>query len=40
MRGVHALWPKRLAKFLTEAEPTGLDVATVREVLAARFKPG
>ncbi len=38
-RGVHALWPRRLAKILTEAESAGLDVPALREVLAARFQP-
>lgn len=38
-RGVHALWPKRLAKILAEAEESGLDVLALREVLAARFRP-
>lgn len=37
-RGVHAVWPKRLAKLLTEAEGT-VEVAAVREALAAHFKP-
>lgn len=38
-RGVHVVWPKRLAKILTEAVPAGLDVAAVREGLAAHFRP-
>lgn len=38
-RGVHALWPKRLAKALTEAEPAGLDVPALHDVLAAHFRP-
>lgn len=38
-RGVHTLWPKRLAKALTEAEPAGLDVPALRDVLATRFPP-
>lgn len=37
-RGVHALWPKRLAKLLTETSGT-VEVAAVRERLAAHFKP-
>lgn len=37
-RGVHALWPKRLAKLLTEADGS-IEVAAVRERLAAHFKP-
>lgn len=37
-RGVHALWPKRLAKLLTEAEGA-VEVAAVRESLTAHFKP-
>lgn len=38
-RGVHVVWPKRLAKILTEAVPAGVDVAAVREGLAAHFRP-
>lgn len=38
-RGVHALWPKRLAKALTEAEPAGLDVPALHDVLTAHFQP-
>lgn len=38
-RDVLALWPKRLAKILTDAESAGLDVPALREVLAARFQP-
>lgn len=38
-RGVHAVWPKRLAKLLTETEDAGLDAPALREVLAARFRP-
>lgn len=38
-RGVHALWPKRLAKIHRDAESAGLDVPALREVLAARFRP-
>lgn len=37
-RDVHVLWPKRLAKLLTEAEGS-LDVPATREALAAHFKP-
>ncbi len=36
-RGVHVLWPKRLAKLLAQAEGR-VDVASVREALAAHFK--
>ena len=36
-RGIHALWPRRLAKLLVEAEGT-VDVAMVRDSLAAHFK--
>jgi hypothetical protein len=35
--GVHALWPKRLAKLLTDAEGT-VHVAAARENFAAHFK--
>jgi hypothetical protein len=38
-RGAHVVWPKRLAKILTEAVPAGVDVAAVREGLAAHFRP-
>lgn len=38
-RGVQILWPKRLAKLLSEAEPGDLDVAALRESVASRFKP-
>ncbi len=37
-RGVHVLWPKRLAKLLTEAEGSA-DVPVIRDALAAHFKP-
>ena len=37
-RGVHVLWPKRLAKLLTESRGP-LDVAMASGTLAARFKP-
>ena len=37
-RGVHVLWPKRLAKVLTEGEGA-VEVSEVREVLAGHFKP-
>lgn len=37
-RGVEALWPKRLAKLLAEAEGS-VEVAAVRDALAARFTP-
>ena len=37
-RGVQALWPKRLAKLLIEAEGS-VDVPSVRETLASHFKP-
>lgn len=38
-RGVHVLWPKRLAKLLVEVPTGAVDVAAVRESVAARFKP-
>ena len=38
-RGVHVLWPKRLAKFLSETGEGVVDVASVREDLASRFQP-
>jgi len=37
-RGVHVLWPKRLAKVLTETRDGEVDVAAVRESVASRFK--
>lgn len=37
-RGVHVLWPKRLAKLLTEGGEGPVDVAATRESLASRFK--
>ena len=37
-RGIHVLWPKRLAKLLSEANGP-IDVASVRQSLAAHFKP-
>lgn len=38
-RGVHVVWPKRLAKQLAEAEPGGVDVSAVRDSLASHFPP-
>ena len=38
-RGVHVLWPKRLAKLLVEASAGEVDVASVRGSVASRFKP-
>ncbi len=37
-RGVHVLWPKRLAKLLFEGEPADLDVVALRDSVARRFK--
>lgn len=37
-RGVHVLWPKRLAKVLIEQTTGEVDVARTRESVAARFK--
>jgi hypothetical protein len=37
-KGVHALWPKRLAKLLVEAKGS-IDVPATREALASHFKP-
>lgn len=37
-RGVHALWPKRLAKLLVETEGS-VDVQAARETLASYFPP-
>lgn len=37
-RGVHALWPKRLAKLLVEAEGP-VDVPVTREALVSHFRP-
>lgn len=37
-RGVHVLWPKRLAKLLVEAQSAGVDVMGLRDSVATRFK--
>ncbi|SDW99268.1 hypothetical protein SAMN04487912_106140 [Arthrobacter sp. cf158] len=37
-RGVHMLWPKRLAKVLMEQTAGDSDVAAMREAVASRFK--
>nr|WP_246224128.1 nuclease-related domain-containing protein [Pseudarthrobacter psychrotolerans] len=37
-RGVHVLWPKRLAKVLVEHTAGDLDVARMRNSVASRFK--
>lgn len=36
--GIHVLWPKRLAKMLTEETAGDVDVSAVREKVASRFK--
>lgn len=38
VRGVHALWPKRLAKMLMEGEGT-VDVTRIRDELTSHFRP-
>jgi hypothetical protein len=38
-RGVHVLWPKRLATVLTEQTAGDVDVARMRESIASRFRP-
>lgn len=38
-RGVHVLWPKRLAKLLTGTAPGGLDVPGTAQLLAERLPP-
>lgn len=38
-RGVHVLWPKRLAKVLEAQRAGDVDVAKTRDSLASRFKP-
>ena len=38
IRGVHVLWPKRLAKVLAAETAGDVDVAAVREAVAARFR--
>lgn len=38
-RGVRVLWPKRLAKVLTEQSAGDVDVAQMRESIASRFRP-
>ncbi len=37
-RGVHVLWPKRLAKVLLEQTVGEVDVARTRETVASLFK--
>jgi hypothetical protein len=37
-RNVHVLWPRRLAKALADASSGTVDVAAVRDAVAARFK--
>jgi hypothetical protein len=37
-RGVHVLWPKRLAKALVDETVGDVDVAAMRESVASRFK--
>jgi hypothetical protein len=37
-RGVHILWPKRLAGILVETRTGTVDVPTIRDLLAARFE--
>ena len=37
-RGVHVLWPKRLAGMLTKSQTETVDVLAVRDSLASRFK--
>lgn len=37
-RGVHVLWPTRLAKMLMEQTAGDVDVSAMREALASRFK--
>jgi hypothetical protein len=37
-RGVHVIWPKRLAKVLVEETAGDVDVAAMREALASRFR--
>jgi len=38
-RGVQVMWPKRLAKLMTEEEASGLDVSVFRQLIENRFKP-
>jgi hypothetical protein len=37
-RGIHVLWPKRLAGILTDAQTGTVDVPAIRELLASRFE--
>jgi hypothetical protein len=37
-RGVHVLWPKRLARLLAESVEGAVDVATLRDAVAIRFR--
>jgi hypothetical protein len=36
-RGVHVVWPKRLTKLLSAPGDETVDVAAMRETLAAHF---
>jgi hypothetical protein len=38
-RGVHVLWPRRLAKVLSEQTAGDADVARLRELMASHFRP-
>ncbi|WP_442545660.1 nuclease-related domain-containing protein [Arthrobacter sp. KN11-1C] len=38
-RGIHILWPQRLAKMLTQETSGNVDVVAIRESVASRFKP-
>ncbi|MDQ0211910.1 nuclease-related domain-containing protein [Arthrobacter bambusae] len=38
-RGIHILWPQRLAKMLSQETSGNVDVVAVRESVASRFKP-
>lgn len=38
IRGVHVLWPKRLAKVLAVATAGDVDVAAIREAVSSRFR--
>lgn len=37
--GIHVLWPKRLARMLTEETAGDVDVSAMRECVASRFNP-
>ncbi|WP_341358407.1 nuclease-related domain-containing protein [Georgenia sp. M64] len=39
-RGVHAIWPRRLARLITESGDGDVDVAATRQAVTSRFRSG